>query len=163
MSPWRTKLRLTVPAGLAALTLATAGALSPASAATNWSYRNGYGSCLNVGGWGSNEYVITIDCYDTTSQLFHWGSESNTWQGHTMRRLVNNYSGNCVTTDNATELNAVWMSPCGGGRSGQFWTADDGRIQNQNGNFLIGDDIGPLNTVRELGTGAAFQWIGSTH
>ena len=53
-----------------------------------------------------------------------------------MKRLVNNGTGDCLTTDDKSDWNTVWMSPCGGGRSGQFWTADDGTIQNQNHNYL---------------------------
>ncbi|MGW0754936.1 hypothetical protein ACWD1Y_00310 [Streptomyces sp. NPDC002814] len=42
MTSWRSLLRFTVPTGLAAFMLAIAGALSPASAATNWQYYNSY-------------------------------------------------------------------------------------------------------------------------
>ncbi|MFI6037892.1 hypothetical protein ACIBBD_27690 [Streptomyces sp. NPDC051315] len=146
--------------GLSVLTLATAGTLSSASAATTtWKYQSYYnGECLasNAG------YALTETCQPYTNQRWHWGSESNTWQGHTMRRLVNEYTGECLTTDNKSELNAVWMSPCGGGRSGQFWTADNKHIQNQNGTFLTANGDGSLTTVREGSDANAFLWYGWT-
>lgn len=141
--------------GLSAFMLAITGALSPASAATYWWYSNTNG-CL--GSSGGN--ALVLPCTSQTTQDWYWGTESNQWQGHTMRRLVNRYTGACLTTDNATELNAVWMSPCGGGRSGQFWTADNNHIQNQNGNFLISDQDGTLNTVREGADAPVFLWYG---
>ncbi|MEV8395125.1 MULTISPECIES: hypothetical protein [unclassified Streptomyces] len=77
-----------------------------------------------------------------------------------MKRLVNVATGACLTTDDKTELNGVWLAPCGN-RSGQFWTADDKRIQNQNGNFLTNDSY-YLHTVREYTDSPIFSWIGYT-
>ncbi|MFJ9034945.1 hypothetical protein ACIRQP_42440 [Streptomyces sp. NPDC102274] len=74
---------------------------------------------------------------------------------------MNVNTGACLTTDNKTELNAVWLAPCGN-RSGQFWTADNSRLQNQNGNFLIDDGDNDLHTVREYTNSNEFVWVGWT-
>lgn len=121
-----------MPVGLASFMLAITGALSPASAATNWSFVNGYqGLCLKAPA-GSAPYVGSC----SGAYLWHWGSETNTWDGHSMRRLVNNTTGDCLTSPDVFDFNQVTMEPCGNGRSGQFWTADGDRIQNQNANYL---------------------------
>ncbi|MFJ5115280.1 hypothetical protein ACIQAD_32045 [Streptomyces sp. NPDC088551] len=155
------KLRFAVPMGLSALMLAVSGALSPASAATHWAYQNGNGGgpCLSSTSDGGS--ATALSCANTIRQQWYWGSESNSWQGHTMKRLVNVATGACLTTDNKSEWNAVWLAPCGN-RSGQFWTADDDRIQNQNGNFLINDGDDALHTVREYSDSIEFLWVGRT-
>ncbi|MEU1201255.1 hypothetical protein ABZ446_34265 [Streptomyces sp. NPDC005813] len=69
--------------------LAATGAISPASAATaTWVYYSDFysGQCLQVDG----TYPFSGACYSGSKAEWHWGSESNTWQGHTMKRLVNN-------------------------------------------------------------------------
>ncbi|MGW6241286.1 hypothetical protein [Streptomyces sp. NPDC055094] len=78
-----------------------------------------------------------------------------------MKRLVNVATGACLTTDNKSEWNTVWLAPCGN-RSGQFWTADGNRIQNQNGNFLINDGDDILHTVRENPESLEAFWVGWT-
>ncbi|MGW6600916.1 hypothetical protein [Streptomyces sp. NPDC055036] len=160
MTSLRGKLRFAVPLGLSALMLAVSGALTPASAATHWSYASGHTSmCLSA--MTNGDKVTTFDCNPRNNQQrWYWGSESNSWQGHTMKRLVNVATGACLTTDDKTELNGVWLAPCGN-RSGQFWTADDKRIQNQNGNFLTNDSY-YLHTVREYTDSPIFRWIGYT-
>ncbi|MEU9172197.1 hypothetical protein AB0D34_31150 [Streptomyces sp. NPDC048420] len=57
---------------------------------------------------------------------------------------MSNANGNCITTDNGSETNVGYAAPSGGGRSGQFWTADDDQIQNQNqnGDYLRNSDSG---------------------
>ncbi|MET9122126.1 hypothetical protein [Streptomyces sp. NPDC004528] len=138
----RSWLRITVPATLSALLLALTGAISPASAAgASWTYTTDAirANCLRVDVDGKTP--IADICVNGDSNRWHWGAESNTWQGHSMKRLVNDDTGDCLTTDDKTDWNAVWMAPCGGGRSGQFWTADGGTIQNQNWNYLTYDFI----------------------
>ncbi|MFF3376536.1 ricin-type beta-trefoil lectin domain protein [Streptomyces sp. NPDC002680] len=160
MTSWRARLRLTVPLGLAAFMLTVAGALTPAAAATNWyfvSYNTG--SCLKAP-TGFSPYVG--DC-SGSSHSWHWGSESNTWDGHTMRRLVNNQTGDCLTTDDAYDYNSVWMAPCGGGRSGQFWTADGSFVQNQNHNYLAADDDGSLYSQLVSGNIIPDQFVWSDY
>lgn len=78
-----------------------------------------------------------------------------------MRRLVSNSTGSCLTTDDQTNYNAVWLSPCGGGRSGQFWTADNGLIQNQNRNLLAAEGNGDLFTAYYELVLSHFKWQGS--
>ncbi|MFF5005017.1 hypothetical protein ACFY3G_19600 [Streptomyces phaeochromogenes] len=135
MTSRRTSLRLGLSMGLSALLLAVAGALTPAAAATNWSYWNDFGQpCLRSSTASTNVWVSTT-CPDNSSVWWHWGTESNQWGGHTMRRLVSNANGGCLTTDVGAETNAVRTEPCGN-RSGQFWTADGDYFRNQNGNYL---------------------------
>ncbi|MFE6285862.1 hypothetical protein [Streptomyces sp. NPDC057877] len=141
MTSRRAKLRLTVSMALAAFMLTLTGALTPAAAATNWYFVSDYAFACLKAPEGSRPYVG--DC-SGISHTWHWGSESNSWDGHSMRRLVNNQSGDCLTTDDAVDTNSVWMAPCGGGRSGQFWTADSAFLQNQNGNHLGVYDSGYL-------------------
>ncbi|MEU5095999.1 hypothetical protein [Streptomyces sp. NPDC020996] len=126
MSSWR--MRLTVPAGLAAVLLATGGTLSYASAA-NWTYTNDYeGSCLTASPTTDN--VWSAPCNDSlATRNWHWGSVTTDAFGYTFRRLVSNANGDCLTTDSKSLNNAVWTSPCGGSGQ-QFWNADDHRIMN---------------------------------
>ncbi len=122
--------------GVSALMLTIAGTLSPASAATNWAYHNDWGQpCLRSSTASSNVWVST-SCPDNSSIWWHWGTDSNQWGGHTMRRLVSNANSECLTTDVGAVTNAVRTEPCSSGRSGQFWTADGDYFQNQNGNYL---------------------------
>ncbi|GAX52384.1 hypothetical protein [Streptomyces olivochromogenes] len=83
-----------------------------------------------------------------------------------MRRLVNNISGDCLTSDYATGGDDVYMAPCGGDRSGQFWTADDGHIQNQNhlylGTFPSGTGVYMASWLDEEPNLSTFAWSGST-
>ncbi len=74
-----------------------------------------------------------------------------------MRRLVSNFTGDCLTTADNPGGNSVWLSPCGGDRSGQFWTADNSRIQNQNANFLWAEDAGLLQS----GSIIVDKWTGT--
>jgi hypothetical protein len=136
-------MRLAVPTAIAAFLLAITGALTPASAVgADWQYVNGRsGECLRAATGGA---PVVGSC--TGSQaVWHWGTETNTWNGHAMRRLVNNISGDCLTSDYANGNDSVLMAPCGGGRSGQFWTADNDHMQNQNhlylGSYLTGAGI----------------------
>ncbi|MGW1785571.1 hypothetical protein ACWCQQ_41760 [Streptomyces sp. NPDC002143] len=151
-----------MPTTVAAFLLALTGALTPASAAgTNWEYVNGYqGECLRTTAGGT---PVVGSCAGT-NHLWHWGAETNTWNGHAMRRLVNNASGDCLTSDYANNSNAVLMAPCGGGRSGQFWTADNGYMQNQNHLYLgtYGSTAG-LYTAdwgNEAPSATSFFWSG---
>ncbi|MEU6355887.1 hypothetical protein ABZ896_42345 [Streptomyces sp. NPDC047072] len=161
MTSWRTRLRLAVPTTVTASLLALTGALTPASAAgATWEYVNGWeGECLRATTGGD---PVVGSC-SGTSHLWHWGTESNTWNGHTMRRLVNNASGDCVTSNYGSGSISVSMAPCGGGRSGQFWTADNGYLQNQNHAYLGTYSDGGLFTA-DLGDGAPsdtyFFWSG---
>jgi hypothetical protein len=118
-----------VPTGLAALMIATAGVLSPASAATNWTYMNDYeGNCLVAS--STTDSVWSGACNDSlATRRWHWGAQSTTAFGYTFRRLVSNANGDCLTTDFKSANNAVWTSPCGSGGM-QWWNGDDNRLMN---------------------------------
>jgi hypothetical protein len=130
-------LRLTVPMGLAALMLTVAGSMSPASATTYWVYQNAYeGNCLTAS--TSTESVWSGACNQGIGTYWFWGSETwyDTYSQRTYRRLVSAANGECVTTDTKTDINAVWMSPCGSGSGHQFWNADYNDLHNLDGNDL---------------------------
>jgi hypothetical protein len=118
-------LRLTLPVMLAALMLSIAGSMSTASATTYWSYANDYeGTCLTSSPTTDN--VWTSPCDDSLSiHNWYWGAQSYTrnFDGVVFRRLVSKANGDCLTTDQKTDTNAVWMSPCGNA-PGQFWSND---------------------------------------
>lgn len=100
------------------------------------------------------------------NRLWHWGTETNTWNGHAMRRLVSNASGDGLTSDYVNGNDSVLMAPCGGDRSGQFWTADDDHMQNQNrlylGTWLTGAGLRMTDWDWNdgLGTDPYFYWSG---
>ncbi|MFG2940598.1 hypothetical protein [Streptomyces sp. NPDC048282] len=81
-----------------------------------------------------------------------------------MRRLVNNASGDCLASDYANGSSAVLMAACGGDRSGQSWTADDGHTQNQNrpclGNYTSGTAIFMFDWGNENPSSTDVFWIG---
>ncbi|MFI6279228.1 hypothetical protein [Streptomyces sp. NPDC050988] len=164
MTSWRARLRLAMPAAIAAFLLAITGALTPASASasagTTWEYVSGYqGNCLRAAPGGA---PVTGSCTGT-NHLWHWGTETNTWNGHAMRRLVNNASGDCLTSDYASGRYTVSMAPCGGDRSGQFWTADNEHMQNQN-HLYLGVYSGAGIFMSDWGNGVpsstTFTWFG---
>ncbi|WP_189192601.1 hypothetical protein [Streptomyces albiflavescens] len=168
MTSRRASLRLALSTGLATFMLTIAGTLSPASAATtDWMYNNDFGQPCLTSSTASSNIWVQYSCSGNGGTLWHWGSESNQWQGHTMRRLVSNANGDCLTTDVGAETNDVYAAPCGGGRSGQFWTADNDHIQNQNGNYLRTSDSGdgvytsPYSVVDKYGINSTrFVWWG---
>ncbi|WP_033324262.1 hypothetical protein [Streptomyces yerevanensis] len=137
MTSRRASLRLVVPVGLASLVLAAAGTLTPASAATNWSYMNDYeGNCLASSTTTSNVWSAT--CNDSLStRTWHWGATSYSLGGHTWRRLVSNANGDCLSTafNSSALANPVWTSPCGRDVE-QFWTGDGNRLQSADDTFL---------------------------
>lgn len=145
--------------GVAAFMLAIAGALTPASAAgASWMYYNGYAAPCLTSSTASNNVWVQYSCRDIGAMTWHWGSESNQWDGHTMRRLVSDASGDCLTTDVGAETNDVYTAPCGNGRSGQFWTADNEQIQNQNGNYLRTSDSGAGTSVYTSPYSVVFEY-----
>ncbi|MGW4669132.1 hypothetical protein [Streptomyces sp. NPDC004324] len=99
---------------------------------------------------------------DDTAARWHWGTETNTWNGHAMRRLVNNISGDCLTSLYATGSDDVDMEPCSADRSGQFWTADNGHLQNQNHLYLGTFPTGTGVYMAFDGSGSTFAWSGRT-
>lgn len=130
-------LRLTVPVGLAALLLTVAGSMSTAFARTDWVYKNAYeGNCLTASTVTDN--VWSGPCNQGIGTYWFWGSE--TWDdypnGRTYRRLVSAATGDCLTTDQKTATNTLWMSPCGSGLGHQFWNADYSDLHNLNGDSL---------------------------
>ncbi|MET7483301.1 hypothetical protein [Streptomyces sp. NPDC005538] len=130
-------LKLTLPVGLAALVLAVTGSMSTASATTYWVYKNSYeGNCLTASTVTDN--VWSGSCDQSVGTYWFWGSE--TWYDvstqRTYRRLVSRGTGDCLTTDQKTNTNAVWMSPCGGGNGYQFWNADYDELRNLDGDEL---------------------------
>lgn len=137
MTSRRRHLRLTVPVGLSALLLTVAGSLSPASAATNWSYMNDYeGQCLASSTTTSN--VWSASCDDSLStRTWHWGATSYVNGQHTYRRLVSNANGDCLSTqfNSSATANPVWTSPCGRDVE-QFWTGDGNRLTSNDGTLL---------------------------
>jgi hypothetical protein len=129
-----------VACAVAAACIAAIGTSTPAQAATYYSFKTGgsHGYCL-LDDAGTD--VIAGDiCGSADSDLaWKWGAEENTWNGHTMRRLVSLDSGDCLTTDDLN-VAAVYTAPCGS-HSGQFWTNDNQKLQNQNGNWLYYGDV----------------------
>ncbi|WP_405905130.1 RICIN domain-containing protein [Streptomyces sp. NBC_00828] len=168
MTSRRTSLRLALSTGIAALMLIIAGTLSPASAATaTWMYMNDLGQPCLTSSTASSNIWVQYSCSGNGATTWHWGSETNSWQGHTMRRLVSNASGDCLTTDYGADTNNVYGAPCGGGRTGQFWTADNDQIQNQNTNYLRTSDSGdgvftsPKSVIADYGINETrFVWWG---
>ncbi|WP_458245837.1 hypothetical protein [Streptomyces sp. MAI_2237] len=165
MSSWRTSLRLSTPVGLAAVLLAAAGTLTPASAQTNWTYTNDYeGNCLVASPTTGNVWSGT--CNDSlVTRNWHWGATTTTAFGYTFRRLVSNANGDCLTTDWKSQNNAVWTSPCGGSGQ-QFWNADGHRIMNTWGHQLRTSDNGDAvysstAEVTDQIPPARFDWYGA--
>ncbi|MFK0158628.1 hypothetical protein ACIQVK_41990 [Streptomyces sp. NPDC090493] len=158
MTSRRARLTLAIPTAVAAFLLAIGGALTPANAAdTYWQYVNGRsGTCLRA---GINGDPVVGTCSDVYS-YWYWGTDTNTWNGHTMRRLVNAVSGDCLTSDYATGGDSVLMEPCSADRSGQFWTADDGHIQNQNHLYMGTFPTGTGVYMAFDGSGSTFAWSG---
>ncbi|MFF2385673.1 hypothetical protein [Streptomyces sp. NPDC058108] len=149
----RTSKRLALSVGAAAFMLSMAGALTPASAAgADWVFfpDADNGKCL-LGSTASNNAWVGTDCGAGAGPLWHWGTESNQWEGHSMKRLVSNANGGCLTTDSGATKNDVYVAPCGNGRSGQFWTADGKYMQNQNHSYLSFSGVGAaIYTVTTL-------------
>jgi hypothetical protein len=145
--------RLALAMGTAAFMLSVAGALTPASAAgADWMFYSGADNlkCL-LGSTASDRAWVDTDCGAGAGPLWHWGTESNQWDGHTMKRLVSNANGGCLTTDSGAAQNDVYVAPCGNGRSGQFWTADGKYMQNQNHSYLSFSGVGAaIYTVTTL-------------
>ncbi|MET7497156.1 hypothetical protein [Streptomyces sp900116325] len=129
-------LRLAVPMGFAALMLTVAGSISPASAAiTYWSYANDYeGNCLASSTTTDNVWTATCDD-GLSTRNWQWGSSHTDSHGYQWRQLVSRANGHCLTTDNETQNNAVWTSPCGNAPD-QWWSGDNNGLQNENGNHL---------------------------
>jgi hypothetical protein len=130
-------LRVTLPVGLAALMLAVAGSMSTASAETYWVYKNAYeGNCLTAS--TTTDSVWSGSCNQSVGTYWDWGSQ--TWtdypSGRTYKRLVSRATGDCLTTDQKTTTNAVWMSPCGSGSGHQFWNGDNNYLDNLDGYSL---------------------------
>ncbi|MHC3471899.1 hypothetical protein ACYF6T_24820 [Streptomyces sp. 7R007] len=167
MSSGRTTLRLTVPVGLAALTLVATGALTPASAATYWTFRNDYeGTCLTAS--GTTDSVWTAACDDSlASRNWYWSSDELTdINGVAFHRLVSKVNGKCLTTDQKTATNVVWTSTCGGS-SGQFWRGSDS-LTNYDGDLLRSSSNGdavyasPISVVNQYGIEPErFIWWGA--
>ena len=121
---------------IAAFVLTIAGALTPASAVGSWMYINDVGQPCLTSSTASNNIWVQCNCQAIGVTLWRWGSETNQWNGHAMRRLVSNAGGACLATDRGAETNDVCAAPCGNGRTGQFWTADNDSMQNRNGTWL---------------------------
>ncbi|MFJ9631716.1 hypothetical protein ACIQPR_34425 [Streptomyces sp. NPDC091280] len=137
MTSRKASKRLALPMGIAAFTLSVAGALTPASAAgADWVFYSGADNLKCLHGSTASDRVWVEECGSGAGPLWHWGTESNQWDGHTMKRLVSNANGGCLTTDSGSASNDVYAAPCGNGRSGQFWTADGKYLQNQNHSYL---------------------------
>lgn len=166
MTSRRRTLRVTVPVGLSALMLAVAGSLSTASAETWWSYSNERtGACITSSTvsdkvWGG----ACNDALDTRN--WAWGSETYTNVFGVNRRFVSRANGECLTTDDKTDTNTVWTSPCGSA-GGQWWNGDDRMFQNANGNYLRTSSNGdalytsPYSVVEDYGIEPSrFTWWG---
>lgn len=131
-----------VACAVAAACIAAIGMSTPAQAATYYSFKSGgsHGYCLYDDA-GVNVIAADLCGFGGSDIAWKWGAEENTWNGHTMRRLVSLDSGDCLTTD---DLNfaEVYTAPCGS-HSGQFWTNDNQKLQNQNGNWLYYGNVTP--------------------
>ncbi|MFE4548461.1 hypothetical protein [Streptomyces sp. NPDC056785] len=47
--------------------------------------------------------------------------------------------GDCLTAS-SLDFGSISTAPCSDSRAGQFWTNDNGKLQNQNGNWLYYGD-----------------------
>lgn len=105
--------------GVATLFLA-GGAPSPASAATTyWTFSNPSNhKCLTASADPSSTAVFTQDC------LTLWAPQDWDWIGPPTQggqNMLRSRSRNlCLTTDNKTNRNAVWLAPCVS-QTGQGW------------------------------------------
>ncbi|MFE0628230.1 hypothetical protein ACFW3D_14820 [Streptomyces sp. NPDC058864] len=149
---------------VAAAGMTVIGTSTPAQAATSYTFGAAEAKyfllCAGPYGVYASRVSISVgECPSMPRATWHWGSESGTWGGHTMRRLVNNYTGDCLTTDTGDFAN-VYMEPCGS-HSGQFWTSDNQKLQNQNGNWLYygnpGDNWSWVNSGSSLTRGTAMR------
>ncbi|MGX1545864.1 RICIN domain-containing protein [Streptomyces adustus] len=110
------KLRLAAVGALGAL-VAGAGLAFPASAqtaSTYWTFQNArFGTCLTAGDTGT---AFATSCVGSTRQQWDWVGD-----GHGIfKQLKNRNTGQCLMTDNVTDVNAVWTSSCTGS-TGQWW------------------------------------------
>ncbi|MFE2586385.1 hypothetical protein [Streptomyces sp. NPDC059378] len=147
--------KLALSLGTAAFMLSMAGALTPASAAgADWIFYSGRNNAKCLNGSTASDRVWAGACGSGAGPLWHWGTESQQWNGHKMMRLVSNANGGCLTTDSGASKNDVYNAPCGNGRSGQFWTADGKFLQNQNHSYLAyfndGDGVYTIPTEDDV-------------
>ncbi|WP_033321060.1 hypothetical protein [Streptomyces yerevanensis] len=154
-------LRVTLPVGLAALTLAVAGSMSTASAATYWVYKNAYeGNCLTASTTTGSAW--SGPCNQSVGSYWDWGSQTQTdIRGRTYKRLVSRATGDCLTTDKKTTTNAVWMSPCGSGSGHQFWSGDNNNLDNLDGYSLRTSDNGDAIYSTPWGQSERWVWNGT--
>ncbi|WP_416962220.1 RICIN domain-containing protein [Streptomyces sp. Agncl-13] len=123
------KLRLAAVSAVGALA-ASAGLMFPATAqaaTTYWQFQNaGFGTCLTAGDTGT---AFATSCVGSNRQQWDFVGASGSFA-----QVRNRETGTCLTTDNKTTVNAVWMSTCNGA-TGQWWW-----YQGDSGHFF--DDLG---------------------
>lgn len=109
------KLRLAVVGAL----VASAGLMFPTGAQatpTYWQFQNArFNTCLTA---GNNDNVFATTCVFSDRQQWDWVGSYGNYSG-----LRNLETDTCLTTDNKTSTNAVWLSLCGG-TDGQWWQYD---------------------------------------
>jgi hypothetical protein len=153
---WRR--RSSVVAVFTALLVALSGALSTSSAAsaTLWTFRNhGNGKCLTASSSGS---VWVASCNGSSSQRWDWVGPYNNW-------LKNAATGQCLTTDDLSQRNAVWTTRCSTGYAEDFMYYN---------NYLVATDYYAYLRTSDSGSSAVYstgylsqtprayyQWTGS--
>ncbi|WP_329349656.1 RICIN domain-containing protein [Streptomyces sp. NBC_01261] len=86
----------------------------------------GFGTCLTAGDTGT---AFATSCVGSNRQQWDFVGASGSFA-----QVRNRETGTCLTTDNKTTVNAVWMSTCSGA-TGQWWW-----YQGDSGHFF--DDLG---------------------
>ncbi|CAG7623540.1 RICIN domain-containing protein [Actinacidiphila bryophytorum] len=130
----RKTLHLTLPMLFAAVMLTVTGSMSSAFAATDWVYKNAYeGNCLTGSTTTSN--VWSGPCDQSIGTYWNWGSSYTAYpSGITYRQLKSAATGKCLTTDDKTSTNAVWLSACDSGlNAGQLWNGDYSELSTYSG------------------------------
>ncbi|GGZ49997.1 hypothetical protein GCM10010387_50380 [Streptomyces inusitatus] len=120
MKHHRLRALRTVVAGLATLLIVVAGPATSASAApTYWTYQSKYNfACLTAS--ADSTKVFTDTCQGWHAQDWDWVGPANSYGQH---QLKSRTRGLCLTTDDKSDRNAIWLSSCGG-KVGQYWDND---------------------------------------
>ncbi|WP_243740514.1 RICIN domain-containing protein [Streptomyces sp. 8K308] len=147
----------------AALALTVSGTLSTAAAATYWKFENvaEYGMCL-TGEPSGNVWISRCDTDNGGRQQWDFLSSSGDYS-----RIQNRATGECLTTDNETATNSVWLSSCGG--LGQLWhyEAENGTIRQMSyGTYLRTSPVSQDVHTSSLGSNPEidnrhYEWRGT--
>ena len=113
--------RVAAVAAAASLLVAGAGAAPASAAATYWRFQSQYnGNCLTASAVDSSVFVTS--CRGWQAQDWDWTSVGDPL-GY-QHQLMSRTRGLCLTTDNNSNRNAVWLGTCRAGSFGQYWNWD---------------------------------------